>query len=124
MKASIKIYLFRIVFYITLAAVTLLAFLPNYDALPPIVSFSDLLNHTVAFAVLYVLFTQAHPSLLTKHTVFALLFYAVLIEAVQYFLPTRYASGSDIIADAAGVLTGYLILFQLKRFLYTKDLFS
>ncbi len=116
--------LFKIFFYITFIAITLLAFLQNYDVLPPIVSFSDLLNHALAFTVLFILFRQAHPALRTKQIVITLFFYAVLIEAVQYFLPTRYASWSDIGADGAGLLLGYLILSLLKRFTYTKNLFS
>ena len=116
--------LFRILFYIAFTAITLLAFLPNYDGLPPIVSFSDLLNHTLAFTVLFILFRQAYPTFRTKQIVITLFFYAVLIEAVQYFLPARYASWSDIGADGAGLLLGYLILSLLKRFTYTKNLFS
>ena len=116
--------LFKILFYITLIAITGLAFLQNYDALPPIVSFDDLLNHTVAFTVLFLLFRHAHPTLLTKHIVITLLSYAILIEAVQYFLPTRCASWSDIAADGTGLVIGYLILFLFKRFPYTKNPFS
>ena len=94
---------FRIVFYIVFSAVSVLALLPNYDALPPIVSFSDLLNHAVAFFVLYLLLRCAHPAVTQKRALLLLFGYALMIEAVQYFLPTRYAALSDIAADCAGM---------------------
>lgn len=106
----------KILFYVTLTAITILAFLPNYDALPPFVSFSDLLNHAFAFFVLYILFTKAHPSFSTIQVVLPLLIYAVWIETVQYFLPTRYASWSDIAADSAGLLIAYLLIFLFRKF--------
>ncbi len=102
-------------FYTVLTAVSMLAVLPNYDALPPIVSVSDLLNHATAFFVLYILLRCAHAGLSTG-TVWGLLTgYALLIEAVQFFLPTRFASLSDVAADAAGVLAASLLLAVLRR---------
>ena len=110
--------------FVTLTAITILAFLPDYDALPPIVSFSDLLNHTIAFTVLYILARRAYPTLRITYTVIALTSYAFFIEAVQYYLPTRFASWGDIGADVVGLLLGYVILLLLRRFTYTKNLFS
>ena len=106
----------KILFFLTLTAVTILAFLPNYDALPPFVSFSDLLNHALAFAVLYILFKKAYPSFSTVRIILPLLLYAVWIESVQYFLPTRYASLSDIAADSVGLLAAYLVTFLFRKF--------
>jgi VanZ family protein len=107
--------LFQIVFYIVLSAVSVLAVLPDYDALPPIVSFSDLLNHAVAFFVLYLLLRCAHPHLTRNHALLLLFGYALLIEAVQYFLPTRYAAFSDVAADAAGLLAALPFYPKLLR---------
>ena len=100
--------LFRLLAYTALISITILAFLPNYDALPPIVSFSDLLNHAVAFFVLFILFREAHPKLQVSYRIVLLLFYAIFIEVVQYFLPTRFSSFSDILADSFGLLLAYL----------------
>ncbi len=108
----------KILFYTVLTAVTILAFLPNYDALPPFVSFSDLLNHAFAFSVLYILLTNAHPSFSTIRVVLPLFLYAVWIETVQYFLPTRYASLSDIAADSAGLLIAYFLILLFRKFTY------
>ena len=99
--------LFKLLFYTTLSAITTLAFLTNYDALPPLVSFSDILNHAVAFIVLFILLKMAHPKLLLKYSVTFLITYALWIETVQYFLPTRFASWSDVLADTIGILIGY-----------------
>ncbi len=99
--------LFKLIFYTALSAITTLAFLPSYHALPPIVNISDLLNHTVAFVVLFIFLTIAHPKLPFKYMLSFLITYALWIEAVQYFLPTRFASWSDVIADSLGILIGY-----------------
>jgi len=124
MNTSLQTVFSKTLLFVTLTAITILAFLPDYNALPPIVSFSDLLNHTIAFVVLFILTTQAYPTVQTKQAVFPLVLYAFFIEAVQYYLPTRFASWSDIGADGAGLLLGYVILLLLRRFTYTKNLFS
>ncbi len=111
-----KITLFKILLYLALTAITILAFLPNYNALPVFLSFSDLLNHTIAFIVLYLLLAGAYPLLEWKYFIFLLLLYALWIEGVQYFLPTRCASWSDIAADSVGLLLGYLFKRITKRF--------
>jgi VanZ family protein len=92
-----------------------LAILPNYDALPPIVSFSDLLNHAVAFFVLFLLLRCSHPRLTRNNALLLLFLYALLIEAVQYFLPTRFAALSDVAADGAGLLAALPLYPRLLR---------
>ena len=124
MSSSLHTILFKILLSITLTAITILAFLPDYDALPPIVSFSDLLNHTIAFTVLYILARQAFPTLRITYTVIALTTYAFFIEAVQYYLPTRFASWSDIGADVVGLIIGYISMLFLSRLPYMKNLFN
>ena len=123
MNTSIKTAFFKTLFLIALTAITILAFLPNYDALPPIISFSDLLNHSIAFVVLYLLAAQAYPALSIKHTALFLVSYAFFIEAVQYYLPTRFASWSDIGADVAGLVIGFIIMILFRRLPYTKNTF-
>jgi len=66
--------------------------------------------------VLFILFKSAYPTVLTKDMTAILLAYAAMIEIIQYFLPTRYASWSDIAADAAGLVLGYFIFFLCRRF--------
>lgn len=113
--------LFKSLFYIALSAITILAFLPNYDALPPLVNISDLLNHAVAFAVLFILLKMAYPKLLLNYALGFLLTYALWIEAVQYFLPTRFASWSDVLADSVGMTIGYLLYSVFYHLTYSKN---
>lgn len=124
MNTSKQTIFSKTLLFMALTTITILAFLPDYDSLPPIVSFSDLLNHTIAFTVLYILARPAFPTLLIKYTVIALTAYAFLIEAVQYYLPTRFASWSDIGADVVGLFIGYISMLVFRRLPYTKNLFS
>ncbi|MFZ2891342.1 VanZ family protein, partial [Sulfuricurvum sp.] len=97
--------IFRLLFFISLLSISILAVLPDYNALPQIVSMSDLFNHAVAFSVLTLLYVFAY-SHTHKRIAITLIMYGVLIEATQVFLPTRYASFEDIIADFVGILLG------------------
>ncbi len=107
------IRLFRLAFFSALAAITTLAFLPDYSALPPVVSYSDLANHAAAFVVLYLLYALSYPH--TARRIFMSLFiYGIFIEAVQAFLPTRFASAEDILADSAGLLLGMGIMWMVE----------
>ncbi len=101
-------------FYIVLSIVTLLAFAPNYNALPDFVSFSDLLNHTLAFIVLTVLLDMAHHLKLSIRISLGL-FYAVFIEFVQHFLPNRFSSLSDILADSVGIILAIFLIKLLRH---------
>ncbi len=123
MKSSAKPVIFKIFFYLTLTAVTFLAFLPNDYALSSLLSFSDLLNHTVAFSILFLLLERAYPSIGIRNLLIVLFIYALCLEAVQYLLPDHSAAWSDIAADCAGMLIGYLAMTLLTRHAYTRDLF-
>ena len=106
--------IYRVLLFSALGAITTLAFLPDYNALPPIVSFSDILNHTAAFMVLFLLLHLAYPKLFLPYRLSLLLSYAVWIEAVQYFLPTRFASISDIFADSFGIFLAFMLIKTLQ----------
>jgi VanZ family protein len=102
------ILLFRAAFFTALAGITTLAFLPDYSALPPLVSVSDLANHAAAFVVLALLYSLSYPHS-QKRIAATLLVYGVFIEAVQALLPTRYASLEDIAADSVGLIIGMMV---------------
>lgn len=106
----------RSVFFAALAAITALAFLPDYSALPPVVSVSDLANHAAAFVVLYILYARSFPHTPARIAA-TLILYGTFIEGVQSLLPTRFASFGDIAADVAGIVVGMGImrLLQWKR---------
>ncbi|MDD2781125.1 VanZ family protein [Sulfuricurvum sp.] len=107
------IFFFRTLFFSALISISVLAFLPDYNDLPRIVSLSDLLNHAVAFSVLSILYTFAY-SHTPKRITLTLIAYGVLIEVVQAFLPTRYPSFEDIIADSVGIFLGLALRNLIK----------
>lgn len=100
---------FRFSFFIAVTAISILAFLPDYSALPPIVSLSDLLNHAVAFTILSLLYALAYSHSL-KRIFLTLIGYGIFIETVQAFLPTRFASIEDVVADGVGLIVGMILL--------------
>jgi VanZ family protein len=110
----------KIIFFLMLTAISVLAFSPNYNALPSIVVFSDKLNHTTAFTVLFLLLRQAYPHLSIRKIFIILITNAVWIEAVQYFLPTRSSDWKDIAADCVGMFVGYLFIYLFRRIRHTK----
>lgn len=105
---------FRFSFFIALSAISILAFLPDYSALPSIVSVSDLINHAVAFTVLFLLYALSYPHYSLKQILLTLIGYGIFIEIVQTFLPTRCASIEDVLADSVGLIAG-LILLKIFR---------
>lgn len=116
------IFFFRILFFIALFSISVLAFLPDYNALPSIVSLSDLINHAIAFSVLTALYTLAYRYPPFKRSVLLLLGYGAWIEMVQAFLPTRSSSLEDIAADSAGIVLGGLLMKGIRPFLERKKI--
>jgi VanZ family protein len=96
-------------------AISYMAFVPNYSGMPHLVSMSDILNHFLAFFSLSMLFYFAYQSLSSKTRIGLLLFFAVFIEVIQYFLPTRSAEIADVLVDACGLFIAFLIQHQIKR---------
>lgn len=104
----------KIAFFSALIIISTLAFLPDYSGLPPIASFSDKLNHAAAFTVLLLLYHFAFTHSMQR-ILSSLLFYAVFIEFVQAFLPTRTASIEDIFADSIGLAIGVLLSQWIEK---------
>jgi len=102
----------RLFFWLLLALIASLAFIPSYDPLPGVASASDVLNHFAAFSVLTILYRLAHPLHTLKRQFLALMAFGILIEFVQYFLPTRSASAKDLAVDAVTVATA-LFFYRL-----------
>ncbi len=75
------------------------------------ISISGVINHFLAFFVLFLLFKKAYPNLTCKKKILLLILYAIFIEIVQYFLPTRAAEFLDIVVDISGIFTAYFLLF-------------
>ena len=95
----------RMVFVFGLLAVAALSVLPP-DSIPP-TGYSDEMAHTAAYAALAlaggIAFKGTRSFLLMA---FGLLVLGGALELVQAFIPGRYASGSDILANTIGVVLG------------------
>lgn len=76
----------------------------------------DKINHFLAFIVLYITMNFGLKSLNLIQKIVILMIYAVQIEVVQVFLPNRYFSLLDILADFIGVLFGILAVRVLLKF--------
>lgn len=65
----------------------------------------DKSNHVLAFTALAFLAHKAWPGRMWR-VLPCLLAYGALIEALQSFIPDRYAEWSDLWADGLGLLVG------------------
>ncbi|QSZ41663.1 VanZ family protein [Sulfurimonas aquatica] len=75
----------------------------------------DKANHFIAFFTLYILLTLAYKNLSLIIKVFYLLLFGVQIEIVQYFIPERYFSFLDVVADSIGILIGVMVMLFYKK---------
>ncbi|MBD3841765.1 MAG: VanZ family protein [Campylobacterales bacterium] len=92
-------------FFICIVAIEYLA--TTTISIPVVENSWDKLNHFIAFFVLYILFSLSYPRFLTTlGKVVVLLLFAIQIEIIQYFIPNRYFSFLDIVADGIGILIG------------------
>lgn len=95
--------------------VSWLAFTPNP---PPRIDLGwDKANHASAFATLLISACWAWPRR-RRWAPPALLAYGVFIEIVQSFIPGRDGDWHDVVADAAGLLVGLLLLALLTKLLH------
>ena len=106
----------RRLFWGVMAGIASLAFMTSYDPLPDIVSFSDILNHFSAFFVLSFICKLSYPLLMPKLQFILLFSFGVLIEFVQYFLPTRSASAKDLAVDAVAIATALSFQYFFARY--------
>jgi hypothetical protein len=101
MPIATRTLLFRITLALALLGISYLATMPTAFVLP---ESNDKLNHLAAFLVLAYLSDAAFPRQPWKwHMILLLLAYGVLLECIQYFLPNRYFSLADLLADAVGL---------------------
>jgi VanZ family protein len=103
---------YKILFFTALAAISILAVVPNYNALPSLVTVSDIINHITAFMVLTLLFKSAYPLLKPYLHVILLLLYGVLIEVIQHFLPARFGDFYDVVSDGVGIGIAIILTYS------------
>ena len=101
-------------FFIFLIAIEYLALTPAQIKL--IENSWDKANHFIAFAALYVTlhFGFCRLNLSTKAAI--LLAYGIQIEIMQSFVPNRYFSLLDVVADGIGIVFGILAARILNGF--------
>jgi len=103
----------KLIFIFLVVIISVIAFLPNYDKLPEVVSISGVINHFVAFLVLAFFLDNGYK--LTTKSAFLLLFaYGFFIEFVQYFLPNRCFELLDLVVDMSGVGVFYILKRVMK----------
>ncbi len=108
-------WLVRIALVAAFCGVSYLAFTPN--VYPDIASMNDKVNHLAAFICLAFLVDYSFPKAHFGWSKWlALLFYGILIEGIQHYLPYRDLSLMDLAADMTGVFV-YYVLMQSFRFI-------
>ena len=102
-------------FFIFLIAIEYLALTPAQIKL--IENSWDKANHFIAFAALYVTLYLGFSRLNLGAKVAILLAYGVQIEIAQSFVPNRYFSLLDVVADGIGIVFGILLARIFERIL-------
>ena len=102
-------------FFIALVAVEYLATTSRH--IPIVESLWDKFNHFFAFSVLYLLLSFGYERLSFLQKAVLLLLFGMQIEIVQSFLPARFFSLLDVVADSIGIVIGALVYLFTIRYL-------
>ena len=109
---------YKILFYITVVVVLILALIPHGKDVMP----NDKLLHIFAFFVLSLELNRASSTIRHRlRNIGALLAFGIFIELVQSLTPAREASLNDVIADLVGILL-FHILYSIYRFYKSKKM--
>lgn len=107
-------YLFQVLFFITLIAIEYLA--TTTKTTISITTGWDKSNHFIAFFVLYILLYYSYFINIVRIKFTLLMLFAIQIEIVQYFIPNRFFSLLDILADGVGIVIGvYFVKIITKK---------
>jgi VanZ family protein len=98
--------IWRASFFGCLAAVLVLSLVPGEVRLPD--TGWDKSNHFIGFAALAVTGLNAYPQR-PSQLLLGLLAFGGLVEVLQSFTPSRYAEWLDLLADAIGLLLGWVV---------------
>lgn len=99
-----KTTFFKIVLLITFFVIEYLALTPQ--PIEVLDGLWDKQNHFAAFFVLYILLSFSYQNFSSFSKIGLLLFVGFQIEATQYFIPGRFFSVLDIVADGIGIAMG------------------
>jgi len=112
--------LFQISFFICLISIEYLA--TTTISISVVENTWDKANHFIAFFVLYILLYRGFKIFTTLANISILMFFALQIEVLQYFIPNRYFSLLDIVADGVGMLIAIVVIAFCNRYIKVKDL--
>ena len=100
-----------------LAVIFLLSVLPRAQL--PETGVSDKLEHFAAYGVLAVLAWFAVPNhddgARRRQAMIGLVLYGIALECVQFFIPGRFFSLWDILANCGGVLAAYIGMWMVTH---------
>jgi VanZ family protein len=101
--------------WLQVLAVVVLCLLPLQRLPGPDLPWTDKVYHAAAFALLMWWFAVAQPAAARRGTALWLVLLGVGIEFAQGFVPFRAPSLGDVVADALGVLPGWLAAHATPR---------
>ena len=108
----------RLVLVLALLMITSMALTPTPGEVQQ--SVNDKLGHALAFLLLAFLVHTSWPRIQFGWRQFsALLGYGVALETAQHFIPNRYFSLLDMLADLAGIAL-YILMIPLVRVVLVK----
>lgn len=106
----------RVVWFLAMVAVMVLALLPVEQLQMPIFDWWDKAQHALAFVVLtgWALWLWPSPSR-TLWVLLGMLVYGAGIELAQWAVGWRFAEWADLAADAVGVLMAWVLVGGGRR---------
>lgn len=101
--------MFKITGVVIILTIFLLSLLPGSDL--PNVPGNDKLQHAIAYFVCMLCWGQVYRRPVHRlRLAIGFIAMGVLIECLQYFTPTRSFEFLDMVANAAGVITAWLVV--------------
>lgn len=111
---------YKVLFYITVIAVFILAITPNGNV--DIIPNMDKILHATAFFVLSLELNRASSTITHRlRNMGLLLSFGIFIEFAQSLTPTRQASVNDVIADLVGILLFQSLYSLFRYYKHKKD---
>jgi VanZ family protein len=108
-----KTTLFKTSFFITFGVIEYLALTPQH--IEVLDGLWDKQNHFAAFFVLYILLSFGYLQFSIIKKLSLLLLMGFQIEVTQYFIPGRFFSLMDIVADSIGIAIGVVVYLLFNR---------
>ena len=114
--------LFRVVFWLCFAGLTVLALSPA-PYLPPLNIFSwwDKAQHAIGYGTLMASSLIAYPKFGKLRLAALLCLHGCVIEVLQYLSGYRYGDWQDALADGVGVMVGMVFYVIVSNFVFLEQ---